>query len=231
MGRRSAPRSNVDSLRMAIAAFVLLAATAEANRATCVSALGALGEAMMDDVVDIAWEQCPCDWAATDRAAVRTRRGFGRCVKQAVRNMMADEDLPVACYGPVTRSAKESTCGGRAAGAVTCCVPGARSCFVSRPPASGPRDEATRRCLAIAGASLGGAPSCYDACPPGGLRTCGAADDPDDAAKRAEATIAKAQGKPFDVTDPTQAGLLLRQAPHELPCFSAGRITGDFARP
>jgi hypothetical protein len=218
------------NVRVASVALVLSVATAAANRGTCVSALGRLGEALMDDVVDIAWEECPCDWAATGGAAVRTRRAFGRCVKRVLREMVTDDGLPSSCYAPVRQSARESTCGGRAAGAVTCCVPGPRACFVS-PAATVSRDDASRRCLAIAGASVGGAPSCYDACPPAGMRACGAADDPDEAAKRAEAKIAAVQGKPFDAADPRQAGLLILLAPHELPCFSAGRVTSDFARP
>lgn len=86
------------------------------------------------------------------------------------------------------------------------------------------------RCLTVPGATIGGSPSCYDACPPREAYSCTSDQDADRAVEQAKQSIAAAQGRPFDITDPKQVGLLLLQTPHELHCYMEGRVTKDFSR-
>jgi hypothetical protein len=80
----------------------------------------------------------------------------------------------------------------------------------------------------VPGATIGGSPSCYDACPAHGAHSCTTDEDADRAFEQAKQSIAAAQGRPFDITDPKQVGLMLLQAPHELNCYMEGRVTKDF---
>jgi hypothetical protein len=209
-----------------ILVVLLLAVTAQAERAKCVSAFGSLGEAKLDQAVEMAWRDCRCDWKAPGRKAEEdARRAFIACVKGVARRLVASRTIPDECYLELAASAEKSTCGRVADGAVTCCVPTAERCIVTEPASTGSGRD---RCLAMFGATLGGSASCYDACVPTGMVACTGEQDVMGAFHRAKERIASAQGKPFDITDPRQAGLLLLQTPHEYSCYETGRVTRDF---
>jgi hypothetical protein len=140
--------------------------------------------------------------------------GAGRCLGSGELPAGATCTLPIDCCSFDCRSATH-VCGARAAVA---------------PPAA--TDDGVAQCLLHPGATVGQSISCYDACPPVGMVACTVDHDFDAmmaaAEAKAEASIAAAQGRPYDVTDPKQAGMYLMQMNHELPCFSAGAATHDY---
>lgn len=222
------------SVMKGLATLILVFATVTpvlANRADCLRVLGCMAEATLDTYVTEAWDGCPCDWTATAGGrpgAIAARASFKQCVKKAATQAVMGGRLPRKCYAAVAVSARDSTCGRREA--VTCCLPhAARGCVVQRPLSS---TDSTTACLQHAGAALGHSPSCYDACPPMGKSYCvlDANFDAmmDAATEAAKATLAAAQGKPYDATDAEQNSQLLRQIPKELPCFSGGEATRDY---
>jgi hypothetical protein len=191
----------------------------------CESMASPIAAARLDLEVRSIWAQCPCDWHDN-----RQRSIFKRCVSERARVARIRDGLSPACFRLLVESAKRSTCGLLRKGAGTCCTyrPGSRAaeCHVKL----GSLGRSAGAFCRAAGGMLGQTPSCYDSCPPRGVRVCEPAETDagiGPATAQAEEDIARSHGAAFDPDDPEQAALLLTLVGRLMPCYAV-QPTLDF---
>jgi hypothetical protein len=177
-----------------------------------------IAAARVDLEVRSIWAQCPCDWLDA-----RQRSAFKKCVLTAARIAKTRAALSPACFRLVVESAKRSTCGLLRRRAGTCCTYPAGSRAAECHVKVGSSGRSAGALCRAAGGMLGHTPSCYDSCPPRGLRVCEPAETDvaiGPATAQAEEDIARSRGAAFDPDDPEQAALLLALIGRRMPCYA-----------